>query len=253
MAMLKVVSLRMKILLQLILLAFAFVSNADGQDPLYIGSAFEPPISRTDQTGMVDLIVRQAFDRIGKNVFITHLPAERSLLNASMGINDGDLIRVEGLQKHYPDLIKVNEKLIDFEFVAFSKDSQIHIDGWHDLSRHSVGIVRGWKILEEKAAHALLTQVDSLALLFTLLEKGRADVVIYERLAGEYAMRSMTIAGVYLTATPLEIQPMYLYLHRAHSDLVDPLVSALKEMKQDGTYQRIIAEGLEALYEGGSW
>jgi len=242
----------MKILFCILLHLFVMVSSIYAQKPLYIGSAFEPPISRTDQTGIVDRIVRQAFERIGREALITHLPAERSLLNASQGINDGDLVRVEGLQKGYPDLVQVHEKLIDFEFVAFSKDSQINIDDWNDLSLYSVGIVRGWKILEEKSAHSLLTQVDSLELLFALLEKGRADVVIYERLAGTYAVQRMQLAGVYQLEEPLEIQPMYLYLHRGHGDLVEPLVSALREMKQDGTYARILAEGLESLNGGAS-
>jgi len=237
----------MKTFLCLVSLFFVLALPLYGQGPLYIGSAFEPPISRTDQAGIVDRIVRQAFHRIGKEALITHLPAERSLLTASQGINDGDLIRVEGLQSHYPDLVQVDEKLIDFEFVAFSKNSQINIDDWKDLSPYSVGIVRGWKILEEKAAHSFLRQVDSLELLFTLLEKGRADLVIYERLAGTYAVRRMQIVDVYQTEEPLETQPMYLYLHRKHRGLVDSLVAALKEMKQDGTYQRIIIDGLEAL------
>lgn len=242
----------MKTFWSIALFLLVMASSVYGQPTLYIGSAFEPPISRIDQTGIVDRIVRQAFARIGENVLITHLPAERSLLNASQGINDGDLIRVDGLQSYYPDLVQVHEKLIDFEFVAFSKQPQILIDEWQDLSRYSVGIVRGWKILEEKAADALLTQVDSLALLMTLLETGRADLVIYERLAGLYAIQNMQITGVHQIEPPLAIQPMYLYVHRKHNDLVDPLVSALKEMKQDGTYQQIIVKGLQTLIEGGS-
>ena len=240
----------MKTFLQIMWLILLMASPLYGQSPLYIGSAFEPPVSTLEQKGIVDRIVLEAFARIGEEALITHLPAERSLLNTSQGINDGDLIRVGGLQHQYPDLVQVHEKLIDFEFVAFTMDAQINIDHWNDLSRYSVGIVRGWKILEEKAAHSLLIQVDSLELLFTLLEKGRTDIVIYERLAGIYAIQAMQLGGVYQIEPPLEVQPMYLYLHRKHSGLVDSLVSALKDMKQDGTYHRIVVEGLETLING---
>ena len=242
----------MKTFLLTALLFMFLVSPIYAERVLYIGSAFEPPVSTPDQRGIVDRLVIEAFSRIGVEALITHLPAERSLLNTSQGINDGDLIRVAGLQYQYPDMVKVHEKLIDFEFVAFTRDAQIRIHNWDDLSHYSVGIVRGWKILEEKAAHSLLTQVDSLELLFTLLEKGRADLVIYERLAGIYAIQAMQMGNVYQLEPPLEVQPMYLYLHRAHRDLVDPLVAALQEMKQDGTFERIFADALATLNDGGS-
>ena len=242
----------MKYYYLLILLIVFLASPLYAEPALYIGSAFESPVSTPDQRGIVDRLVIEAFSRIGAEAVITHLPAERSLLNTSQGINDGDLIRVAGLQYQYPDLVKVHEKLIDFEFVAFTRDAQSRIDNWGDLSHYSVGIVRGWKILEEKAAHSLLTQVDSLELLFTLLEKGRADLVIYERLAGIHAIQAMRMRGVYQLEPPLEVQPMYLYLHRAHRNLVDPLVSVLREMKQDGTFERIFADALATLNDGGS-
>jgi polar amino acid transport system substrate-binding protein len=239
----------MKILLLLIWLSL-LGPHLYAQPPLYIGSAFEPPVSTPAQQGIVDQIVLEAFARLGREAVITHLPAERSLLSASSGINDGDLIRVDGLQNDYPDLVQVHESLINFEFVAFSKNSQIKMNDWEDLSGYSVGIVRGWKILEEKAVHSRLTKVDSLELLFPLLEKGRADLVIYERLAGLHAIQTMQLQDIFQAALPLKVQPMYLYLHRVHSDLVGPLVTVLKAMKQDGTFQGIFANRLSTLAVG---
>lgn len=242
----------MKSFLQAVLLLLALITPALAQNPLFIGSAFEPPISSPGQEGIVDRIAHQAFARIGEDAQVTPLPAERSLINAAQGINDGDLIRVAGMQHYYPNLIQVPEKLIDFEFVAFSKDPRIRIDDWGDLSPYTVGIVRGWKILEKKLAGVPTTQVDSLTLLFTLLEKGRADLVVYERLAGIQASQGLQLKGVHQIEPPLEVQPMYLYLHKSHEALVDPLVAALRAMKRDGTYARIVAEGLRSLIQGGS-
>ncbi len=242
----------MNIFLQTLTLLFILINPVFAQNPLFIGSPFEPPISSPDQQGIVDRIILQAFAKIGREALITRLPAERSLLVAAQGINDGDLIRVEGLQRQYPNLIQVPEKLIDFEFVAFSKAAQVSVRDWDDLSPYSVGIVRGWKILQEKAAGALLTQVDSLALLFTLIEKGRADLVIYERLAGLQAIQSLQLKDIQQVEPPLETQSMYLYLHKRHKTLVAPLVEALRSMKRDGSYQLIIAEGLQPLIQGGA-
>ncbi|SEA72948.1 polar amino acid transport system substrate-binding protein [Desulfuromusa kysingii] len=239
----------MRIVLLVTMFLLVFTSPLFAQSPLFIGSAFEPPISAPGQKGIVDRIVREAFARIGKEVLVTPLPAERSLINADKGINDGDLIRVTGLQRHYPNLIQVSEKLIDFEFVAFHKGPHIRIENWNTLAPYSVGIVRGWKILERNLSDAHLTQVESLSLLFTLLEKGRTDVVVYERLAGLQAIHDLGLKDISQLEPPLEVQPMYLYLHKRHKMLIAPLIEALKAMKQDGTYHKIVADGLQPLLQ----
>jgi polar amino acid transport system substrate-binding protein len=42
----------------------------------------------------------------------------------------------------------------------------------------------------------------------------------------------------------LATEPMYLYLHVRHADLVDRLATALRAMKADGRYRQIYTETL---------
>jgi ABC-type amino acid transport substrate-binding protein len=40
---------------------------------------------------------------------------------------------------------------------------------------------------------------------------------------------------------------MFLYMHKNHQDLLEPLAHALRSMKQDGTYARIVKQATEGL------
>ena len=87
----------------------------------------------------------ETFHRLDKTVLIKRPPAERGLINANLGIDDGDGPRIANLQDMnlYPNLVMVPEKLLDIEFVAFSVGGNIQIDNWNNLSTHNVGRITG--------------------------------------------------------------------------------------------------------------
>ncbi|VAX17201.1 hypothetical protein MNBD_NITROSPINAE02-347 [hydrothermal vent metagenome] len=204
-----------------------------------------PPISNETETGIVETVIKEAFKRIGVNISIENLPAERSLISANDGITDGEYIRISGLDKYYPNLVQVREKIIDFEFVAFSMEMDFKTVGWKSLKPYSVGIITGWKILENNVVGTLhRTDVQNALQLFTLLAKGRADVVIFEKMMGIEMAKSLFLDDVKILEPPLAEKEMFLYLHKKHRKLVPRVEAALKEMKIDGTYKKIFEVGL---------
>jgi polar amino acid transport system substrate-binding protein len=210
------------------------------RDVVVIGSPDSPPLSNDNQTGMLDQVVKEAFTRIGIRAQIVSLPAERSLINANRGINDGDLLRIGGLNRLYPNLIQVPVKLIDLEFVAFTKNVEFTPTDWSSLKPYSVGIITGWKILEENIVGArCLTKVRDAELLFKLLDRDRADVVIYGRLQGYGMMQKLGLKTVKPLEPPLVKREMFLYLNVKHRPIIEKLTRALEQMKSDGTYDRI--------------
>jgi polar amino acid transport system substrate-binding protein len=171
------------------------------------------------------------------------LPSERALLNANEGIDDGNFARVEGIDRLYPNLIRVPEEITEFEFVAFSKNLNIETTGWESLKPYNVAIITGWKILETSITDTLsLTKVKDEISLFRLLDLGRADLVIYDRRQGLAFVEAMKLQGITALDPPLAVKSMYLYLNKKHADLVSPMTEAIKRMKEDGTYRRIVAE-----------
>ena len=99
------------------------------KEVLVLNTAFTTPISNKAQTGFADIVINEALRRIGYGMQSVRLPAERALINANAGIDDGDLLRIGGLQKTYANLIQVPEKVIDLEFVVFSKHTKFPVAG----------------------------------------------------------------------------------------------------------------------------
>lgn len=205
-----------------------------------------PPLSNKMQTGLYDLILLEAFRRIEQPVRIEHLPAERSLTNANMGITDGDFVRISGLDRLYPNLVQVPEKIVDFEFVAFTWKSGIKLENWDSCKPFNVAIVRGWKILETNLAGAKsLIRVKNQELLFSLLYNQRTDIAVYSRFEGYEIIKRLKLNSIKTLEPPLAIREMFLYLNKKHVQLLPDLTKQLQAMKQDGTFEFIFQRTLD--------
>lgn len=123
----------MKLYLSFISLIFVLVSPVLAEPVLTINTAASSPYTKPDMTGLADRIISEAFRRTGYEIKIVSLPSERALINANAGIEDGNFIRVAGLNKLYPNLIMVPEKITAHEFVVFTKSAFFEIVGWKSL------------------------------------------------------------------------------------------------------------------------
>ncbi|HWR02988.1 MAG TPA: transporter substrate-binding domain-containing protein [Humidesulfovibrio sp.] len=223
----------------------AFAAGPAQAAPLVLNTDGAPPHARPDGTGFEDRIVAEAFRRIGVPVKLVMLPSERCLQNANLGIDDGNYVRVAGLEKTYPNLIMVPEPVSEFVFTAFTRAPELKISSWADLRQRQVAIVNGWKIVERQLAGAprLKTARDEEAL-FALLDKGHAEVVVAGLHAGREIIRVRGYQGVRALSPPLAVEPMHLYLNARHAALVPKLSEALRAMRRDGTLPRLTRAGL---------
>lgn len=213
---------------------------APAQKKLILNTAFTTPLSNDAQSGFADVIVGEAMRRIGIELETVRLPAERALINANAGIDDGDLLRISGLQASYPNLLQVPEKIIDLEFVVFTRQARFPVNGWSSLKPYTVAIITGWKILERNITDvAGITKVKTPDQLFMLLLKDRIETIVYSRWVGLGYIKQHRLQGIKVLEPPLARRRMYVYLHKKHRRLVPKLAAALREVKADGTYRRI--------------
>lgn len=232
-----------KILALLMVLA-AFTGNVHGMT-LELSTSDAPPYSTPAGSGLADRTVMEAFRRIGVSTKILTAPSERSLVNANLGIVDGEYLRIAGIEKMYPNLVMVPEPVCENEFTAFARDPAIKLRGWESLGPYSVGFITGWKLLEENVTKVRsLTKVKDDKALFDLLTNDRVDIVIFDRRRGEAHLKHSRERGVRPLTPPLARRPMYLYVNRKHSALVSPLAEALRQMKRDGASSRIMTSVL---------
>lgn len=233
------------VILFIVVTIFSTFSAISQAKRLVLNTTGQPPLNTKEQTGFLDRVAIEAFSRIGLEVTTIRIPAERGLLNVNAGIDDGEMMRVSGLQNIYPNLLLVPEKMIDLDFVAFSK-FDISLDkGWESLKPFSIAIVNGWKILEQNVPKsAELTSVNHPLQLFDMLEKGRAELIIYERYGGQEILRTNQFKDIKLIEPPLARKEMFMYLNKKHKSIIPKLSEALRNMKNDGTYQQIMQQTL---------
>jgi polar amino acid transport system substrate-binding protein len=220
--------------------------SAVAADSLILTTSYSEPYSTPEQTGILELILTEAFLRAGHQVTFARLPAERGLREAELGLADGVVARIAGLEQLYPDLMMVPVPIIESrDFVAFTLSERPVIEKWSDLSHHNVVFVRGWKIIEQSIPTARsVVSVSSTELAFQMLKRGRADVVVSPRLDGLVMSHKLGLSPVFVHQPPLESMSLYPYLSRKHSDIVPEIEAALLSMKEDGTFYDIYASAM---------
>jgi polar amino acid transport system substrate-binding protein len=226
-------------LLLLLALCLGFGSAAAADTTTITVSTNNTPL---DRQALHDLS-KEAFRRIGVEFKLVTLPSERSLHSANLGEVDGEGLRVAGLSGQYPNLVQVPERYIGISFVAFARDATIRLEqGWESLKPHRIAFINGWKMFEANASGARsVSKVDKPDQLFLMLDSGRVDLALYTRTDGVALARGMGLGAIAPIAPALKDVDMYLYLNRKHEALVPRLSQALREMKADGSYNRILA------------
>jgi polar amino acid transport system substrate-binding protein len=226
--------------ISLIFSLFLIPSLTLAQPTITLNTAADEPLSTKSHKGFLDEIAVNIFNKIGYSVLINKLPAERALRSANRGLIDGEIARVAGLDKVYPNLIRIPEKIMNWGFFVFSKKPINLQQSWNALKNKNVAFITGWKILEiNTPKSATITRVKNSQQLFTLLKNDRTDYVIYERWGGNFIVNHSQPNNIIMIYPPLATRDMFIYLHKKHSALVPRLSQALVDMKKDGSYDRL--------------
>lgn len=223
-----------------LLLAFHSAAlSATEPTVLVLNSASAPPYANEAGDGFLDIVIGEAFRRAGFSFKIVRLSGERGLKNANDGLEDGELARIGGMEKMYPNLVPVPGKVVDYHFVAFTRNADIKNASWETLAPLSVGILRGWKIYERSLKpETRITVVDTPEQLLSILDKGRIDVALYERSLGLALIEKMGIKKLHVVEPALTELEMFIYLHKKHAEKVPRIAAALQDLKNEGFYQR---------------
>ena len=182
--------------LSLILLLMLFTANiCIGEQTINLGTGLKPPlVSSDEQTGFLTAVATEAFKRINQNLNIIILPAGRVLINANKGLEDGCLLRIKGLEKRYPNLIRVPEKLMDSEFVGFSLLKMKIQNDWQTIKPFDVSYINGWQIFEKHLEdHRSVLKVAGPDQLFKVLKRNRTDIALYEKWQGLWMLKKHQI------------------------------------------------------------
>ena len=241
----------MKILSVVLLLLIASLGSLSSQESEFtISTSYNNLLSNRSRTGMLDRIMIEAFQRLNMKAQLVFTPTEKSLVDVNAGLLDAELNRIEGMEKMYSNLVRVPEPNMTMYFVAFSRRN-IEIDGWDSIRDLNIGIVKGWKILENNTRDfPNVVLVPTEKELFNMLRKDRLDVALYSKLTGYAVLQDLDYdnEGIRHLEPPLASRDMFLYVHKSHAALTDDIASAIRSLKTDGTYDRIVEEAVSPYF-----
>lgn len=184
-----------------------------------------------------------AFQRAGINAVVREVSPERSAVLANEGTTDGDVGRSSGLEKTYPNLVQIPEPIYQYAPTAFTYKRFDVTGGWESLRSHTVCIRRGLRQTEQRTKDLARQVLADEATMLRMLAAGGCDVAVMER-NNALARAAMTAdPPLQRLLPPMEIMPLYIYLHKSHAALVPKVAAALKQMRADGTMHKLLGEG----------
>ncbi|MBU2708450.1 transporter substrate-binding domain-containing protein [Zooshikella marina] len=210
---------------------------------LTIASVHETtPYVTKDHQGILDKLYAEAFKRVGKKVIIQPVFPARGIYQANHGTVDGEALRIEGIELHYTNLIRVPEIVWEGDASVFTNKRRTDIKphGWQSLEGYRIGYLNGWLFPEPYiGGFNNIHKSNYLSSLIDMVEHDRLDVFIHLRLVTLYYLKKQGNTSVKELKPVLAKLPLYLYLHKRHARLVPDLIKALQTMKKDGTYQSV--------------
>ena len=191
-------------------------------------------------------VLQEAYRRIGYHVKFDDLPGQRALEWANSGMTDGDVARIEGTERKYPNLIQVKTPVIYFQGVAFVKDIDRKIETWSDLNGLRIGIVRGIRYAEIGTKGMAPLLAHDMRHLFTLLDLARIQVAVAVLDAGKIEIhRHFRDSGIHPVGLPLYSSPLYHFVHNRNRHLVKKLDQVLAEMTRTGEIDQLWQQAID--------
>lgn len=193
-------------------------------------------------------VMREVYRRMGYKASFDDLPGQRALEWANKGLTDGDVARIEGTAKKYPNLIRVKIPVVYFQGVAFTKTVRKQIDHWEDLRGLRTGAVRGIRYSTIGTQGTDPFFANDMTHLFTILDKGRIEVAVAVLDAGRIEIeKNFKDSGIHVTGSPLFSAPLYHFVNVKNRDLVPKLEGILSKMTASGEIEQLRQGALNQL------
>ncbi len=191
-------------------------------------------------------IIEQVYSKVGQDVEFVVYPSQRGLVMANGGENDGDVARVEGIEKKFPNLRTISSPILIIKCYAYGLNSDIKIDKWADLEGYRVGIIHGIQYMVEGTKDMSPTVFNNFETMFLLMIEGRIDVVISSELQEQYTLsKTFPNQQVFILGEPLYDAPLYHVLNTKHDALASDLNNMILDMKASGEYDAVYNRVLE--------
>jgi polar amino acid transport system substrate-binding protein len=186
-----------------------------------------------------EAILEEAYRRIGIKVEFIYYPSERALIESNLGNIDGEMYRINDIDKTYTNLIKVPTSYLSAVHYVYSTDPDIKVNGYKSLKSKTIAFRRGLKVVEKNTVDFNRMQVSFPEQAFLMLENGRVDIVIEEELSSTSIIKENKLENIRRLSPAISEDKLFHYLNKKHKHLVPEIDRVLKAMLLDGTIEKL--------------
>jgi polar amino acid transport system substrate-binding protein len=191
-------------------------------------------------------IYSEAFRRLGIRLELAVYPNQRIGIVLDQGAIDGEAARASIYSEVHPELIRVEESVLDVVFALYATHPTLELNRLDDLRRLKLRTAyrRGVLVCEKALASLLppeqIIDVTGAEQGLQMMLSGRADLMCAVDQSLTNVLIAPEFAGVTSVRKVLELQaaPLFPYLHRRHAELAPKLAAVLKAMKAEGLIER---------------
>ena len=197
--------------------------------------------------------IQEAFRRLNLKAKLLISPTSQRALMLANKEGDGDAFRVPDIKKIAPEntdnLVQVPEPIITMALAVYVKDLSFPVEGWNSLEKYHNGARLGAKILE-KNIPGKRTFLPTTVQLVQMLDSGRIDTMVEWGLVADNTIRNLKVTGIEKLSPPIKVQPFHIYVHKKHQALVPELNKTLRQMKEDGCFDKAAGKKEFVFYTG---
>ncbi len=209
--------------------------------PPYYGAEME-------DNGVITVIVKAAFEKVGHNASIKFMPWKRALKETKEGIYDVAMGGYHTEERAKTYLFSDPFYDIDVGFVALKTAGITNYSKLEDLKKYKIGISRGWANSKEFDEADFLNKEEATNQIINIrkLFKKRIDMLTIAFGIFRYEVSKMkehSVDDVAFVQPPLSKNSLYLLVSRAKSDhakIAEDFNKGLKTIKEDGSYDKIL-------------
>lgn len=197
-------------------------------------------IEKTPITFLAESMLSQAYGELGYDIKMVSMPSRRSLNMANSGRVDGELFRIAGIEKAFPNLVPVPYPLMRGRLMAVTLGAGITDWNPQQLSNAVVGVRRGIIVAERAARGLKAIVVNDFDQMLNLLKLGRIDVGLVAEVQGVSSMNAEQRAQLVMLDRPVTEFTLYHYLNNKHHGLVLPLAQVFRRLTGNGEFAAIV-------------
>lgn len=195
----------------------------------------------------LESIYTEAFKRLGISVSFSGCVPHKCGQYVTKGAADGEMARATIYESKYPELLRTKESLFSVNASAFSTNPSVKLNSWDDLigKKYKIAYIR-YPYFEKK----ITERVDPQNIVHVTHWDEGLSALLNKKVDIYIGIERTTLEALKGKSSPIhnlgiiDTQYLYPYFNKKHKLLSENLGAVLKEMKLDGTMNKLLLNNL---------